>query len=187
MPLTHIIEKPFRPFVWAAFAFTLLLSACRSSKHLELSKSETTMGLTKSMAYFFQYLGYVPSERDHLPLLEAAVSWLGTPYKYGGLTKEGVDCSGLTYQLSETAYNIKLHRSSQEQFDKDVTLIRSGKLQQGDLLFFTSPNANGKITHVGLFLRGKRFIHAGSKGVEIAIFTDKYWQDNFIAAGRRLH
>ena len=81
---------------------------------------------TRRMSYDFRDLAVAAIRLDmdiemkdnHKLYLEAA-DWIGTPYRYGGTTKKGVDCSGLTSAIYRKVYGKKLSRSSEEQRDRD--------------------------------------------------------------------
>lgn len=91
--------------------------------------------------------------------------WLGTPYKFGGLDKDGVDCSGLALLLEQQVYGINIPRVTSQQ----VTVIKrkyEEDLKEGDLVFF---DFDGKqFSHVGVYLQNGYIVHASSiKGVMI--------------------
>ncbi|WP_369048842.1 C40 family peptidase [Tenacibaculum sp. UWU-22] len=118
-----------------------------------------------------------------------AVSYKRTPYKYGGTTKKGMDCSGLLY----VAFNyrgVSLERTTHEMFKQGYT-ISLGQVRRGDLLFFkTVEKSNAKINHVGLVTsvnNGIHFIHSTtSNGVIVSSLLEKYWKSSFVTAKRVL-
>jgi probable lipoprotein NlpC len=96
--------------------------------------------------------------------------WTGTPYKFGGLDKNGIDCSGLTLLLQQEVYGIKLPRITYQQ----VAVIKrkyEEELREGDLVFF---DFDGKqFSHVGVYLQNGYFVHASTrKGVIVARLHD---------------
>ncbi len=115
-------------------------------------------------------------------LITCLASWLGTPYKYGGNTKQGTDCSGLVLQVYKEVYNKDMYRSSADQL-KNVTQIARSELQAGDLLFFKISGEN--ISHVGIYIGENKFIHASTKrGVVINSLDEDYYKKYFFVAGR---
>jgi cell wall-associated NlpC family hydrolase len=121
-------------------------------------------------------------------VISTARTFIGTPYKYGGMTRSGMDCSGLLIN-SFTAVKVSLPRSSEAQ-SKVGTEIKMHDLQPGDLVFFATGNKKNQITHVGLItdVRAKddiKFIHASSSlgVVETNLFAE-YYQKRFRAARR---
>jgi cell wall-associated NlpC family hydrolase len=121
-------------------------------------------------------------------VIDAARSYTGTPYKYGGTSRSGMDCSGLLCN-SFRAIDVSLPRSSADQSNLGQE-VKMSDLQPGDLVFFATSNKKRKITHVGLVTEriGKdniKFIHASSSlgVVETNIFAD-YYQKRFRVARR---
>ena len=108
-----------------------------------------------------------------------ARTYIGTPYKWGGNDKKGIDCSGLLVRSFESV-GMKLPRTTSQQIDlgKKVSLKKS---KEGDLVFFAFGKSKRKVTHVGLVSNRKnnsdiKFIHASSsKGViETQLIRDYY-------------
>lgn len=96
--------------------------------------------------------------------------WMGTPYKFGGQDKDGVDCSGLAQLLEQEVYNISIPRVTSQQ----VNIIKrkyEEELQEGDLVFFDFDGK--KFSHVGIYLQNGYVVHASSrKGVMIVRLHD---------------
>lgn len=117
-------------------------------------------------------------------LEEAARRWLGTPYRYGGESRSGVDCSGFTCAIFKEVTGIKLPRSAREQADFCRRIDRH-ELMLGDLVFFTSKRRGNRINHVAIYLGNNKIIHAtSSQGVAISDLNEKYWTDHFNRCGR---
>ncbi|SNR14845.1 C40 family peptidase [Tenacibaculum jejuense] len=121
-------------------------------------------------------------------ILKAANSYLGTPYKFGGTTANGMDCSGLVYTVFKEELGVTLPRSSRSMSSegKKITLEN---IKKGDLLFFDIPTMHGDVNHVGLVNSTKsntiKFIHSStSKGVVISSLDESYWKEAFAFAKR---
>ncbi|MBQ7634632.1 MAG: C40 family peptidase [Bacteroidaceae bacterium] len=129
-------------------------------------------------------LGISHHHSDDDRLLTVCASYLGTPYRYGGNDRSGIDCSGLTTLIYRDVYGINLHRRSIDQHDYDVPQKRSEGLRQGDLVFFTT-NGEGTCSHVGIYLKNGRFFHAStSLGVTVSSLSDSYYAPRFLGGGR---
>jgi lipoprotein Spr len=111
--------------------------------------------------------------------------WIGTPYKWGGADKDGIDCSAFVQRLLKEVYAINIPRTSIEQLlTERIEPYRSKDfLSEGDLIFFRTL-AGTYVSHVGLYLQNGMFINASSKGVSLARLNDLYWKKSYVAAGR---
>lgn len=109
-------------------------------------------------------------------------SWMGAPYKFGGNTRQGIDCSGLVFQLYKDVYNKVTPRTSKSLYEA-ATKISEKELQEGDLVFF---NIDGKgISHVGIYIGEDKFVHASSrKGVVLSLLSEDYYKKHFVSFGK---
>ena len=127
-------------------------------------------------------LAAIRTPQDDGALFDVLMPWMGVPYKYGGSTKKGVDCSAFVGAVYQTRYQIKLHRTAND-MQQDVTFINRKELKAGDILFFT--NSNGKVAHVGIYLKDATFVHAStSSGVILSRFDTGYWSKRLYRCGR---
>lgn len=116
--------------------------------------------------------------------LESVVNSVkGTPYKFGGISTVGFDCSGFTQYVFKK-FGVSISRSSAAQY-KMGTAVAKSKLQEGDLVFF---NTFGKgVSHVGIYVGNGKFAHASSsKGITIDKLSNSYYQKRYVGAKRVL-
>ncbi|MFZ4930595.1 C40 family peptidase [Chryseobacterium sp. Mn2064] len=122
-------------------------------------------------------------------ILTEAETYLGTPYRYGGTTRNGIDCSAFVLSVFGAAAGLSLPRVAASQAQEGESVER-GDLQKGDLIFFSHGR---RISHVGIVEsvseEGEiRFIHAAtSKGVMISSLNDSYWGPKFRFAKRMIN
>jgi cell wall-associated NlpC family hydrolase len=118
-----------------------------------------------------------PGERAALIALEQ----VGTPYRYGGSTPAGFDCSGLVHYSFSNA-GIAVPRTTRQLWSAARTVERHD-LRAGDLLFFS---IEGKMQHVGLYLGEERFVHAPQSGhrVSVASLDSPFYRSALLRAGR---
>lgn len=161
----------------ACFGIALLETSCSSQKHVANNSSNDINSIVIN--------NNTSLKGNSKKLYKEVDAWLGTPYKYGGQSKNGTDCSGLVVELYKAVYNKKLYRSSYEIYEKNCNPIKKKELREGDLVFFIT-NKNGKrINHVGLYLKDNKFIHSTTqRGVIITDLLENYYVKHFVAAGR---
>jgi len=120
-------------------------------------------------------------------ILKRAMGLLGTPYRWGGTSPDGFDCSGLVGYVFKNALGIELPRVSREMaHDNAAALIKDrAALTAGDLVFF---GRRGRVDHVGIYVGDGRFLHAPSRGKDVQIDTlaSGYWSEKFVQARRVL-
>lgn len=118
-------------------------------------------------------------------LRQAAEQWIGTPYRYGGNSHQGIDCSGLACQLYQQVFDYKLPRQANAQRNLGYS-VHYPYLKSGDLIFFRFAG-DERIEHVGLYLGDKQFIHASTtRGVVIDRLDDPYYQKHIVVIKRIL-
>jgi len=118
-----------------------------------------------------------PKQSSDLDKLYAVYNeWHGTPYKYGGVSLSGADCSGFVLNAYKKVYGIKLPRSTKDQV-KVGRVVYMYELKAGDLLFFKT---GWNVRHVGIYLENGKFMHASSsKGVTTSSIRENYWKDKY--------
>lgn len=129
-----------------------------------------------------EYSNRTPSGLDRDRLLLDVVSYLGTPYRYGGNTKEGIDCSGFTAKVYESGAEKQLPRSAKGQFTVGSPVAKS-QLAFGDLVFF---NTTGRRpSHVGIYIEDDLFAHASvTRGVTFSSLESTYYRKRYVGARR---
>lgn len=107
--------------------------------------------------------------------------WHGTPYRYGGMSKRGIDCSGFVYLTYRNKFGIELPRSTEQQSEAG-TEISQRQLSAGDLVFFRTGFSK---QHVGIYMSNRKFLHVStSRGVMISSMDNVYWRDKYWKAQR---
>lgn len=126
-----------------------------------------------------------PSGDPLVALINEAKSWEGTPYRWGGNDRDGVDCSGFVTQVFNNALGIKLPRTSSKQ-STFCTPLPIEQLEPGDLLFFATDASNeGNVSHVGMYIGNDCMIHSSSsRGVIVSRIDGNYYRRTFHSAGR---
>ena len=115
-----------------------------------------------------------------LTLREAGPDWIGIPYRWGGTTRRGIDCSSFVQQFVRENLGIELSRTTAAQRYEGVHVERD-KLMPGDLVFFRRAG----VRHVGVYLNDGEFIHASSsRGVTISELSSSYWDRHYWMARR---
>lgn len=124
----------------------------------------------------------VPQSRIQ-KMLQGALNLLGTPYRWGGTTPQGFDCSGLVGYVFRTTLGIDLPRISRDIATRGERVARD-QLAEGDLVFFS--RTGGRIDHVGIYLGNGQFVHAPRTGRDVSVsrMDSGYWASKFMQARR---
>lgn len=125
------------------------------------------------------------NDEERATLVKVAKSFTGAPYRYGGDSVRGLDCSAFVRKMYDI-FDVQLPRTAREQYHVGVKVAKS-ELSVGDLVFFKT-RRNAKFpTHVGIYIGEENFIHASSscqRGVKVDTIADGYYQKAYIGATR---
>jgi lipoprotein Spr len=118
-------------------------------------------------------------------MLMEIIKYLNTPYKFGGNSKQGIDCSAFTQTIFNNVFSFQLLRSAKQQYTQGLSINHRENLQFGDLVFFNT-RRRVKPGHVGIYLGENLFAHASSaKGVIVSSLDHEYYSRTFMG-GRRI-
>ena len=126
----------------------------------------------------------IPIQAKRNAIVEECKEYIGTPYLYGGLTKDGIDCSGFVFTTVRDSAGIQLPRTVKALYSF-VSIIPDSKKQKGDLVFFKT--VESKISHVGIYIGKDQFIHSVSDGpntgVIVSSLKENYWKTRYAGVG----
>jgi len=118
-------------------------------------------------------------------VLMEIIKYLDTPYKYGGNTIKGIDCSAFTKTIYSNVLSIDLLRSAREQYTQGISINSRDELKFGDLVFFDT-RRRVRPGHVGIYIGDNLFAHSSSKnGVIVSSLDQDYYSRKFMG-GRRV-
>ena len=145
------------------------------------------MGCASAPRYLQKGLAPPQTERFALPndesLLGTINYYIGTPYKYGGESKSGMDCSAFVQAVYRDALKVSLPRTVAEQWEMGKSVSKDD-LAFGDIVFFKTTSSKTP-SHSGIYIGGGRFAQASaSLGVTITPMSDKYWKKRYLGARR---
>ncbi|MEG8946830.1 C40 family peptidase [Rosettibacter firmus] len=149
----------------------------------EMPVEENPIDKEKFVANYKNYINPdVPLSFRERILLEI-IKYLDAPYKYGGNSNDGIDCSGFTRQIFLNTFSIELPRSAREQFQIGEK-VEKNELEFGDLVFFNT-SRRSKPGHVGIYIGDNQFVHSSRKlGVTISSLNEKYYAKRYYGARR---
>jgi len=151
-------------------------------EEVRVKSSGKTRGNRQFYSEHSKKLGYELTGSENQKLIAFVADWMGTPYRYGGSSKNGTDCSGFILMLYREVYGIDLARSSYD-IARNSQKIKKHQLKEGDLVFFKT--SGNRISHVGIYLSNNKFAHAStSRGVTVNDLSENYYLRTFAMAGR---
>ena len=114
-------------------------------------------------------------------LIKQYKRWKGTPYRYGGTSLSGVDCSAYVQNTFRSKLGYKIPRTTRTQIKKGHS-VKKSRLRIGDIVFFKTGRSS---LHNGIYLGKSQFMHASSsKGVVISSLNNSYWQNTYLTSRR---
>lgn len=157
----------------------VLLFSCRGK---ESATGENGAESVRIRNKYAALLGVNPADIKNVKLYKFIDDWYGVPYKYGGKSKTGIDCSGFVSQLCAHVYGKTISGSSASIY-KASDKVNKKNLNEGDLVFFKI--SSDQVSHIGVYLQNKRFVHASSKrGVVINSLDEAYYTKYYFSGGR---
>ena len=163
-----------RLFFGAILLSIICLPACRSHRNKSIVSQ-------REIHKYEEKLGISLPETSNIEFIKVIVPWLGSPYKYGGNSINGTDCSGFVSSIFSSFFKIELDRTSLLIF-QNARKINKSEVKEGDLVFFKTDGK--KVSHVGITITPNHFIHASSKkGVVVNSLNEPYYSKNFVAFG----
>ncbi len=168
-----MISQPASPvrLILVVVAAIVSITACSSQQPQADVRQSSTVASTR----------HVSAKEPGGRAAEIAAGQVGVPYRFGGSTPAGFDCSGLVY-YSYAQIGMSVPRTT-GQLWKGVAPIDKSDLQAGDVLFF---RIAGKVSHVGLYLGKNQFVHAPSSGKTVSVqsLQSDFYKNALVGAGR---
>lgn len=174
--------KKIQPLYCVLLLFIIIFSSCHSKKAVLRGKPGEVVKPQASIAERYSaILGVEKNDIQNGRLYAFIDIWMGTPYKFGGADKDGVDCSAFVQLLEQQVFAISIPRSTSQQINV-IKRKYEEELVEGDLVFF---DYDGKrFSHVGVYLQNGYYAHASvSKGVTITKLHDPFAYKYFSRGG----
>jgi lipoprotein Spr len=173
--------KKFTLVIALLFSILAVQAQTKTVPSAATDKSDDQESLAKD--YMSQIMGVALNATSNVKLFQFVYDWIGTPYRFAGSSRKGIDCSAFTKELYSKVFNMDIKRNSRDIFSM-VSPVAKDDLKEGDLVFFKIHSRS--ISHVGIYLGDGRFAHASSRGVAVSSINDAYYSRYFYRGGRML-
>ena len=172
--------------------FYLVLSGCGGMKPSPIYTSEKGRSEKAAKSYRSKSTKSTPlataarlTSPIKLSMLKSINRYRGVPYKWGGATMKGMDCSGFTMKVFGESANLSIPHNAKAQYKLGAKINRR-QLKFGDLVFFRDIQSKG-VSHVGIYIGDETFVHASlSKGVINSSMNQDYYKKRYVTARRIL-
>ncbi|MEO6882853.1 MAG: C40 family peptidase [Bacteroidia bacterium] len=179
----------FQLLIFSAFAALFFLTSCGSQKKVTKKNSKENNKETNSSSFdqkiqnkYATQLGVSQKNISNISLYTFIDKWYGVPYKYGGKTMNGIDCSDFVSILFNNVYEKNISGSAAGMYNQ-CKKISMENLREGDLIFFKI--GSSEISHIGIYLQNNKFVHATvHRGIMIDDLNEAYYKKYFFACGR---
>lgn len=159
----------------------LFFISCSSNKKVIVNNNDSK-NKSELLSKYAELLNTEKKKITNLKLYEFINDWYGTPYKYGGTDKNGIDCSGFVNIFYNDVFNKKIPRTVNDIY-LNSNEINKKELIEGDFIFFKIDSK--KVSHIGIYLINDKFVHASTKkGIMISDLKEPYFNKNFFKFGR---
>lgn len=159
----------YRAYLFCLFGFLAFFSSCGTRKYT-VKPAERAAGAADAM-----------SNLRSKNLYNFITDWVGVRYKFGGMDKSGIDCSGFACLLEKKIYGLDIPRISRDQASA-VRQKNIDRLEEGDLIFFAF--GGGQVDHVGVYLNNGYFVHASTtRGVIVDDLNLPVYQKALVKTG----
>lgn len=159
----------------------ILFSGCSTKQVRQHSKPQTLKSKPKAKPL----PSYKPKKQNWITtaLYSEYKKWYKTPYKYGGVTSSGLDCSSFVQIVYRDAFSISMPRTTKDQVRKGY-LVSKNSTKEGDIVFFKT-GFNSR--HAGIIIEKGKFIHTSQKyGVTVSSLNNPYWKSRYWQSRRVL-
>ncbi|MDR3261126.1 MAG: C40 family peptidase [Tannerella sp.] len=160
-------------------AISICLSCTTTRRH---GRTLSAPELAKTLS---SRLGIQVTTKDNLELYDLISKWIGTPHRMGQSSMKGTDCSGFVSVLYKNIYGKNLERSSAAMLKVNCRKVTDQKnLREGDLVFFYTGRLSQTPSHVGIYLKDRKFAHSSTtNGVTISSLDEPYYVKRWISGG----